>query len=96
LHTVSTVTVSNEQFLSGDRYGKPVTVAGELRLPRSTAAKIPVIVAMHGSGGINPSHDRWAQDLNAVGIGILREQDPLSTPPLSLCARDSLCCEIME
>jgi dienelactone hydrolase len=70
LHTVSTVTVSNEQFLSGDRYGKPVMLAGELRLPRSTAPKVPVIVLMHGSGGINPAHDRWAHDLNAAGIGV--------------------------
>src|SRR5215207_2808953 len=68
IHPISTVTVTSQQFLSGDRYGKPVTLAGELRLPRANTQKFPVVILVHGSGGVGPATDRWAQDLNAVGI----------------------------
>jgi len=68
IHPIPTVTVTSQQFLTGDRYGKPVTLAGELRLPRANTEKFPVVILVHGSGGVGPATDRWAQDLNAVGI----------------------------
>jgi dienelactone hydrolase len=68
IHAIPSVTVSNQQFLSGDRYGKPVIVGGELRLSRSTAEKFPLVILIHGSGGISASHDQWAQELNSVGV----------------------------
>jgi hypothetical protein len=33
IHAIPSVTVSNQQFLTGNRYGRPVIVGGELRLP---------------------------------------------------------------
>ena len=36
IHAIPSVTVSNQQFLTGNRYGKPVIIGGELRLPRGT------------------------------------------------------------
>ncbi|HKA41105.1 MAG TPA: hypothetical protein VKF40_03855 [Burkholderiales bacterium] len=68
IHAIPSVTVSNQQFLLGDRYGKPVTIGGELRLPRGATEKFPVVILMHGSGGVSAATDRWAQELNAVGI----------------------------
>jgi dienelactone hydrolase len=68
IHSIPSVTVSNEQFLTGDRYGKPVTIAGELRLPRGAAQTYPAVILIHGSGGISASADRWAHELNAIGI----------------------------
>ena len=41
IHAIPSVTVSNEQFLIGDRYGKPVIIGGELRLPRGLGREIP-------------------------------------------------------
>lgn len=70
IHPISTVTVTSQQFLSGDRYGKPVTLAGELRLPRATTEKFPVVILVHGSGGLSVSTDRWAQELNAIGVAV--------------------------
>jgi dienelactone hydrolase len=69
MHAIPSVTVSNQQFLTGDRYGRPVIVGGELRLPRGAPDKVPVVILLHGSGGVGASTDRWAQDLNAVGVG---------------------------
>jgi cephalosporin-C deacetylase-like acetyl esterase len=68
IHAIPSVTVSNQQFLTGDRYGKPVIIGGELRLPRSATEKFPMVILIHGSGGISAATDRWAQDLNSVGV----------------------------
>jgi dienelactone hydrolase len=68
IHAIPSVTVSNQQFLTGDRYGKPVTIGGELRLPRGTTDKFPLVILIHGSGGISVATDRWAQELNSVGV----------------------------
>jgi dienelactone hydrolase len=68
IHSIASVTVSNQQFLTGNRYGKPVTVGGELRLPRGTAQNYPAVILIHGSGGISAGTERWAQELNAIGV----------------------------
>src|SRR5215211_6910926 len=57
IHPIPTVTVTSQQFLSGDRYGKPVMLAGELRLPRASTEKFPAVILVHGSGGVGPAHD---------------------------------------
>ena len=46
-------------------------VAGELRLPfpLRPGQKVPAVVLVHGSGGINASTDLWARELNAAGVG---------------------------
>ncbi len=68
IHAIPSVTVSSQQFLTGNRYGKPVIIGGELRLPRGTAQTYPAVILIHGSGGISAATDRWAQELNAVGV----------------------------
>ena len=37
LHPIESVTVTNQQFLRGDKNGKRVVIAGELQLPRGRA-----------------------------------------------------------
>jgi dienelactone hydrolase len=66
--TMPSVTLDSEQILIGDHAGERVTLAAELRLPASGAAKLPAVVLVHGSGGIGPSIDRWAWELNGIGI----------------------------
>ena len=68
IHAIPSITVSNQQFLTGNRYGKPVILGGELRLPRGTAENFPAVILIHGSGGISAATDRWAQELNSVGV----------------------------
>jgi dienelactone hydrolase len=68
MHPVQTITVTNQQFLTGDPAGKPAVVAGELRIPKGGTDRLPAVILVHGSGGINASYDRWAQDLNAIGV----------------------------
>ena len=68
LRTVDSMTLTGEQFLTGDKNGKPVTLAGELRIPRPGTDRLPAIILVHGSGGLSASQDRWAQEINSIGV----------------------------
>jgi dienelactone hydrolase len=65
------VTLTDEQFLQGHKDGLPVTVAGELRFPRNKKMKqYPVVLLVHGSGGISGYVDDWAKVLNKMGVAV--------------------------
>lgn len=49
---------------------KPLTVAGQLRLPPSNA-KLPAVVIVHGSAGVDSRGSLYAQALNRAGIATL-------------------------
>lgn len=63
------VTLTTAQVLLGETNGKPVTIAGELRLPRWGTERVPVVILVHGIGGLAMNHDEWARVLNGWGIG---------------------------
>lgn len=65
---VKSETLSGDQFLRGERSGREVTLAGELRLPPRAPPKVPAVILVHGSGGISGSTDLWARELNAIGV----------------------------
>jgi dienelactone hydrolase len=68
---LQTVTVTEEQFLTGSRDGRPATIATELRLPSTVAARVPAVIMLHGSGGANTRDDRWSRALNDLGVATL-------------------------
>src|SRR5437016_12738752 len=68
MRPVETVTLSTQQFLTGDKNGKPAILAGELRIPKPGSDKLPAVILVHGSGGASALHDRWAQELNSIGV----------------------------
>jgi dienelactone hydrolase len=59
---------TTKQFLTADKSAKPAVIAGELRLPRPGPEKLPVVLLVHGSGGISARQDRWVQELNGIGV----------------------------
>jgi dienelactone hydrolase len=67
LHAFPSLTLSDQQFLNGDANGKPVTTTGEFRIAQGTG-RLPVIVLMHGSGGIGANIEPWTAKFNAMGI----------------------------
>src|SRR5215471_7121162 len=67
LYSISSLTISDEQFLKGDDNGKPVTVAGQLRIAQGQG-RLPVVVMAHGSGGMGSNQDFWTRQLNGIGI----------------------------
>ena len=68
IYAVQSVTLSAQQFLTGDKNGKPVLLGGELRLPAVNADKYPAVVLLHGSGGVRNNVDLWSKELNSMGV----------------------------
>jgi dienelactone hydrolase len=68
VHPLQTVTLSDEQFLTGSKQAAPVLIAGELRLPRPGTERFPAVILLHGAGGISANIDLWSQELNSIGI----------------------------
>jgi dienelactone hydrolase len=64
---IQTLTLSDEQFLNGDAYGRPTTIAGVLRVAQGSG-RLPLVVLVSGSGGINASADVWDRQFESMGI----------------------------
>ena len=48
-----------------------MTVAGQLRVAQGTGqgtGKLPVVILMHGSGGMGAQLDTWSRLFNAMGV----------------------------
>jgi dienelactone hydrolase len=67
IYAIPSLTISDQQFLTGDSNGKPVTVAGEFRIAQGSG-RLPVVVLMHGSGGLGVNIEPWVHTFNAMGI----------------------------
>src|SRR5437763_2294814 len=67
IYAIPSLTISDQQFLTGDSNGKQVTVAGEFRIAQGSG-KLPVVVLMHGSSGVGAGMDPWVRHFNAMGI----------------------------
>ena len=69
LHPFQSLTLSDEQLLKGAHdAGKTVTIAGSLRVPRAGKDRLPLVILMHGSGGIGTNVEFWQRELNALGV----------------------------
>ena len=68
VHPIQTMTLTDQQFLTGTKEGKPTTVAGVLRIPRPGTDRLPAVILVHGSGGIGGNVDYWQQQLNGIGV----------------------------
>lgn len=64
----SSLTLTEQQFLSGHEDGKPATLAGELRLPRAGTERFPLVIILHGSGGIGGNILDWEQEFLSMGV----------------------------
>lgn len=67
LYPIPTLTLSDQQFLTGSTEGKPVTVSGEFRIAQGSG-RLPVVVLMHGSSGVGAAMEPWVHTFNAMGI----------------------------
>ena len=64
---IQTLTLSDEQFLKGDTYGKPTTIAGVLRIAQGSG-RLPLVIIVSGSGGHAPNTDLWDRQFEEMGI----------------------------
>jgi dienelactone hydrolase len=75
VHPIPTMTLTDQQFLTGAKDGKPTTVAGVLRIPRAGTERLPAVILVHGSGGIGGNVDYWQQQLNDIGVATFMLDD---------------------
>lgn len=68
LRPFETLTLTDRQFLTGDKDGKAATIAGELRLPQGRNGRLPAVILLHGSGGPGGGVEFWAKHFNEIGI----------------------------
>ena len=65
--SMPTMTIKN--FLNGVVPEKTLTIWGTLKFPANAAEKnVPVVVLLHGEGGINERHKHWMNVFNSMGI----------------------------
>lgn len=64
---IQTLTISDQQFLTGDASGKPTTIAGVLRFAQGSEPS-PLIILTHGSGGFEVNADVWSRRFASLGI----------------------------
>jgi len=67
INSFETVTLSDKQFLMGSTDGMPARISAELRLPPGTT-KVAAVMLVHGSDGIGANVDRWAREMNGIGV----------------------------
>lgn len=67
MYPIETVTLNSQQILSGEKNGKQTVLAGELRIPAG-ASRLPAVILVHGSDGLNSAVERWAQEFNQIGV----------------------------
>lgn len=61
IYSIPSLTLSDQQFLLGDKNAKEVNVGGILRFPPTPVSpKIPVIFLIHGSSGMGANIDFWS------------------------------------
>lgn len=67
IHSLDTLTLTDREFLTGAKEGKPARIGGELRLP-PRAGRFPAVVVVHGSAGAGAGEVQWSQELNKIGV----------------------------
>lgn len=68
MRPIETLTLTDQQFLSGDKNGKAVTIAGALRFPQGASGRLPAVILLHGSGGPSGGNEFWSKYFNGLGI----------------------------
>jgi dienelactone hydrolase len=64
---IQTLTISDEQFLTGDASGRPATISGILRIAQGSE-RLPLVILVHGSGGIEENAALWERLFASMGI----------------------------
>jgi dienelactone hydrolase len=68
---ITTLTITNEQFLRGAGTGRQHVITGDLERPDGTATRAPAVVLMHGGSGVLDYQLVWARELRSVGFATL-------------------------
>jgi dienelactone hydrolase len=67
IRSFPSLTITDTQFLTGNDQGKEVTLTGELSIAQGQG-RLPVVILMHGSGGIGANAEYWRRQFNGMGV----------------------------
>src|SRR5260221_14765151 len=70
IHPLESLHLTNQTFLTGQRNGRSVMLAGDLRIAKPGTDKLPAVILIHGSGGLGASAQRWADELNSIRVSV--------------------------
>lgn len=70
VHPIQTLDLTTIEVLAGKSEGSARTIAGELRFPVTTAARVPAVIMLHGDAGAVANQVRWIAELNAIGVAV--------------------------
>jgi dienelactone hydrolase len=70
VHPIQTMDLTTIEVLTGKTDGVVRTIAGELRFPLTTAARVPAVVFMHGDAGALANQAAWTAELNSIGVAV--------------------------
>ena len=68
LRAIETLTLTDQQFLTGDKNGKAVMIAAQLRFPQGASGRLPTVMLLHASGGPTAGHELWSKHFNEMGV----------------------------
>ncbi len=61
--------ITMKDFLEGKKPNRKITISGTLNFPANAPEKnVPVVVLLHGGGGISDSYEYWIKTLNNFGL----------------------------
>ena len=80
---IQTLTISDEQFLTGDASGRPTIISGTLKVAPGFG-QLPLVILLHGSGGIEENAVVWERlfgslDISTFGIDSFTGRGIVST-----------------
>ena len=62
-------TLTMRDFLLGKKPGREIKIWGTLNFPDNAEDKnVPVVVILHGMGGVNDAEEHWIKVINSMGI----------------------------
>jgi dienelactone hydrolase len=64
---LQTTSPTTPEFLQGVRPAATTLIWGDLDLPPARVERSPAVVLVHGSSGVGPREDRWAEELRQAG-----------------------------
>jgi dienelactone hydrolase len=66
--SLGSMTLTDQQILTGRKDGPPVTITGDLRFPAQGTGRLPAVILLHGSGGPGARERDWSEHLGATGV----------------------------
>ncbi len=66
--SIQSLTLPGTEILTLTKNGEPTTVWGELNLPREVEKRVPLVIILHGRGGVAADDRLWSEGLNRAGF----------------------------